>query len=75
MKIEFNFRKAALSTTSAKYVEDISKATSHKEAPIVDAEVVVSPKEYQNKAKLSGLVTIPVEVISVFKRLDNDGTH
>ncbi|KAG4069651.1 hypothetical protein HA402_014674 [Bradysia odoriphaga] len=53
--------KAAFSTTSAKYVDDISKATSHKEAPIVDAEVVVSPEEYQQKAKLSGLVTIPVE--------------
>lgn len=59
----FNYRRASISTTSAKYVEDISKATQHKEAPIVDAEIVVSPEEYQKKTKLSGLVTIPVEVI------------
>lgn len=57
-----HFRRAALSTTSTRYAEDITKATTHKEAPIVDADVVVSPAEHQQKAKLSGLVSIPVEV-------------
>lgn len=57
------FRRAGISTTSAKCAEDITKAIQHNEAPIVDVDVVVSPAEYQQKAKLSGLVSIPVEVI------------
>ncbi|KAJ6636214.1 NADH dehydrogenase [ubiquinone] iron-sulfur protein 4, mitochondrial [Pseudolycoriella hygida] len=53
--------RAALSTTSAKYGEDISKATTHKEAPIVDADVILHADEHREKAKLSGLISIPVE--------------
>lgn len=66
LKCEFVFscRRAAFSTTSvSKYAEDISKATTHKEAPIVDADVIVSPAKHQEKTKLSGLISVPVEVI------------
>lgn len=53
---------SGLSTTSIKLTDDITKAIKHKEAPIIDNDVTVSPDEIFDKEKLSGLISIPVEV-------------
>lgn len=59
-----NRARPAFSTTSTQLrVDDISKATLHKEAPIVDSSVIVSdPKDVREKERLSELISIPVEV-------------
>lgn len=42
--------------------DDISKATQHKEAPIVDQSMIVAdPKEVRHQEQLHGLITVPVE--------------
>ena len=46
-----------------------SDALKHKEAPMVENEVILSDHEVQERQKLSGLVTLPKEVLQFISRI------
>lgn len=55
--ISFNFRIQCTTAT-----RNYSDALKHKEAPIVDNEVILSDKEIKERERLSYLISLPKEV-------------
>lgn len=58
--INRNFIYFRIHSTSAAYSND---ALRHKEAPIVENDVILSKEEMQEREKLSHLVSLPKEVM------------